>query len=235
MITQTKQFIQWLLPNYCLLCKAKTQSKLVLCDDCIKTVLPWQTGQQCEICAIPLNTANTCGQCLKNPPDFQRVIAPLVYAAPIDHFIPQLKFSKKLMYSHLLGHLLGQYLENLKTDRDIEVMIPIPLHRNRLQQRGFNQSTEIAKILGNYLKIPLDQRLLKRQKATESQSQLKAREREKNLKNAFSAEKTRNYKRIALIDDVITTASTAREASKTLRRYGAQHIEIWCVARATKR
>lgn len=234
MITQTRQFIQWLLPNYCLLCKAKTQSKLALCDYCIDKVLPWQTENQCQICAIPLQTTNTCGKCLKNPPEFQRVIAPLVYDPPIDRFITRLKFSKKLVYVHLLSHLLGRYLQDLKASRQVEVMIPIPLHCNRLKQRGFNQSTEIGKILGKYLKIPLDQRWLKRQKATLAQSQLKAKAREQNLKDAFCIEKTRNYKSIALIDDVITTGSTAREASKVLGKYGVQHIEIWCIARATK-
>lgn len=229
MITQVAQR---LLPNYCLCCNAKTDSNLPLCKTCV-TELPWHTGAQCKICAIPMYRGKLCGQCISKPPAFDRVIAPLHYQTPIDRFVPRMKFGKKLIYTYLLGKLLAEYIKGLQIKAMPEVLIPVPLHPKRLRERGFNQSTEIANILKKYLKLPVDQSVLIRKKPTQAQTRLKAKDRNKNLRGAFYSPKSTNYEHVALIDDVLTTGSTAQEASKILKKQGVKQVSVWCLARAT--
>lgn len=144
-----------------------------------------------------------------------------------------MKFDKKLIYTYLLGKLLAEYIKGLPLAAMPEVMIPVPLHPKRLRERGFNQSTEIAKLLKKYLTLPINQSILVREKYTQAQTRLKAKDRSRNLKDAFCSLKSTNYEHIALIDDVMTTGSTAQEASKILKKQGTKQISVWCLARAT--
>lgn len=111
-------------------------------------------------------------------------------------------------------------------------LIPVPLHRKRYHQRGFNQAIEIAQPISRQLNIPLDTRCCLRRVDTTAQAELHADERRKNIRGAFQVRHHINYKHVAIIDDVVTTGATVNELAKMLRKEGVTKIEVWCCARA---
>lgn len=224
--------LQHLLPNFCLLCKHSTGGTLALCQHCLEK-LPWRTGPFCIQCGISLPHTTLCGTCLNISSAFRHVISPFHYQKPIDHFIQQLKFSHRLIYAHVLGNLLAQYVLNIGAQLP-EIIIPVPLHSQRLRERGFNQALEITKSCARQLKIPYCRNTITRNKATQPQTQLNAEEREANVKNAFHIKKQIPYAHIAIIDDVMTTGATLQQLSQTIKNNSqVQCIDLWCNARAT--
>ena len=115
-----------------------------------------------------------------------------------------------------------------------EVILPVPLHHVRQWQRGYNQADLLARQLSQWLKIPVKNDLITRTKRTPTQRGLSAKDRRKNLRNAFQlSAKHRHfpYRHVALIDDVITTGSTLNETAKLLRQANVAHIQVWGLAR----
>ena len=110
-------------------------------------------------------------------------------------------------------------------------LIPVPLHRSRLRQRGFNQATELAAPLARRFKLPLLPHSLKRIRATVAQSELNARLRTSNVRNAFAVTGTELPSHVALVDDVITTGSTIYECARILQRAGVKRVDVWALAR----
>ncbi len=119
-----------------------------------------------------------------------------------------------------------------------DLLLAIPLHRNRLKQRGFNQSIEIARVISRYCQIPLVKSALSKIRDTSPQTELgSARARKSNLKGAFrlaNARQLESVKSIALIDDVVTTMATISAVSKVLQHHGIRHIDVWCLARSSR-
>lgn len=170
------------------------------------------------------------GSVLKSP-RYQALISATHYEFPVNHAISEMKFEKQLhhirSFSNLLLNELIAYYQDIPLPQAI---VPIPLHSNRLRERGFNQSQLIAKHLTRKLDIPLLEHALIRIKDTPHQIGLKAVERRKNLKRAFTV-KQELPKHIALIDDVVTTGSTIQEASKQCLKHGVERIDVWCLAK----
>lgn len=221
--------LDFLLPQACVACKAKAESNL--CVDC-RTKLP-RINYACTRCGRELSqNALICGECLKYPPPFTRTIVPFFYASPIDQLVIGLKFHGHLLNAKLLGELLAEnVVESYRDCPKPEIIIPVPLHKARLQERGFNQALEIAKPLAKKLDLPLARYNCKRIKNTAAQTSLTAAERHANVKKAFLvAGKIPAH--IAVIDDVVTTGSTIVEFCKVLRQAGAITIDVWCCARS---
>ena len=234
----SKTFLNWLkhnnpILNTCPLCLEPNNE--LICDSC-KTMLP-AINQQCFQCGLPLNMVDTidhslrCGQCLKSPPAFDLCISPYHYALPINQFITQLKFRNQLHYANILADLLiakiDQHSENLP-----ECIIPVPLHRNRLRQRGFNQALEIARPIAKKYTIKLDTHSCTRIISTPPQMEQDKKTRQKNIHNAFKVAPEFHYKDIAIVDDVMTTGHTLNELSRVLREQGVKRIQVWAVARS---
>jgi ComF family protein len=153
------------------------------------------------------------------------------YSFPIDHMVTQLKFHGKLVYAKLFGQLLTKkIIQHYSTNPLPTLIIPVPLHRKRLQERGFNQAFEISKPIGKMLKIKIDVSSCIRKKHTVAQSSLDAVERKKNIKNCFELIKPLTANHIAIIDDVVTTGETTREFSAMLKNHGVKKIDLWCCA-----
>jgi ComF family protein len=217
-----------LLPGTCILCHAPSKRYLDLCLDC-EQELP-TLGNNCQQCALPLETDSmqlTCGQCLQQPPAFDRLIALYPYQMPIARLINDLKYHERMANAQVLGTLLAQ---RLHTENKPEVIIPVPLHKKRLQERGYNQALELARPISKILGIPINYQLCQRIRNTEHQTISSAEERRKNLRGAFCAVKTIPT-HVAIIDDVFTTGSTVNELARCLRTAGAQRIEVWTVCR----
>ncbi len=223
----------WLLPRLCPACGDPAGPGRELCPGCEQSLPILQHA--CPRCAIPYEQAQThgeCGACQKQPPAYTRAIALYRYAPPVDYFIRELKFRQQLGLARMLGEQLARRLvaESVRPD----VIIPIPLHRARLRERGYNQSLEIARPLARALGVPLDFRSLVRVRATAPQTGMTIAERRKNLRGAFALRHIDAVRelRVALVDDVMTTGSTVQAAAHCVRAAGAQEVEIWVIARA---
>lgn len=220
-----------MLLRTCLLCAAASREHL--CTEC-KTELPWNT-HACDRCALPLTNANDnlCGECTKKPLHCDRTISSFTYSDPVDYWISQFKFQQQLVYGRMLSGLL---LETLQTAYAIhplpQLLLPVPLHRNRLIERGYNQALELAKPISKKLKIPLDYKLAERTRNTAHQTELEYKDRAKNVRRAFSV-KPLSVTHVAVLDDVITTGHTINAFCDALHQAGATQIDVWCVARTT--
>jgi ComF family protein len=129
-----------------------------------------------------------------------------------------------------LGQLVAHRLGNLAPSP--KVILPVPLHRDRHRERGFNQSVEIARHLSRSFQIPLDLHAVIRHRPTLPQVHLTADERAKNVRGAFSLRRPITARHIAIFDDVVTTGATVAAIAELLRRQGVERIEVWAVARA---
>lgn len=219
-----------LFPASCILCGSVGQKGLDLCLAC-QADLP-RISPACPGCGNPLAESehSLCGDCLRNPPPFQRTISPYYYAPPLIQLITRFKFNQRLVMARVFAGLLARHIEFDTTKP--ECIIPVPLHPRRLRERGYNQSLEIARLLGKTLDIPVDYQLCQRTRYTAPQTGLPANERKRNVKNAFGLTDTCQYKHVAIVDDVITTGHTVAELAKLLRKNGVVEIEVWSVARA---
>lgn len=220
----------------CVLCGGKPHSNIALCEACTED-LPWIT-HACMRCALPLPKDalidQLCGNCLQHDLPFHRTIALFDYQTPIDRLITGLKFHDRLVYAKLLGELLAQCLiKRYQHQTWPTCIIPMPLHKKRLRERGFNQSVEIARPLVKAFAIPLDRKSCSRVRATVAQTSLPATERRQNIKNAFVVDAAFTAKHVAILDDVVTTGSTITELSWMLKNVGVEQIDVWCCARTS--
>lgn len=236
MISKVYNWLSFNQINRCLLCLGSAAGIAeCICPACLDD-LPW-LGSACRQCALPLPSEDMlCGQCQQNPPAFSQVVAPFRYAFPLDSLIPAFKYQHKLTYGRLLARLLQQAIVHCYHERQQalpDLILPLPLHRARQAQRGYNQALELARPIARQLAVPLDRRNLTRQRATTAQQGLNAQERRHNLQGAFRCRYPERLldKHIALVDDVVTTGTTVNEASRTLLAAGAASVSIWCIAR----
>ncbi len=219
----------------CALCSDPGDNGLDLCRPCLGD-LPLN-GFACRRCALPLPLpanpllVGLCGRCLLTRPAFDRVISPYRYEVPCDFMVAQLKFAGKRYFARVMGALLATHLSRV-LERMPDVIVPVPLHTDRLRQRGFNQSGQIATHIARQLACRQDSALLERTRNTAAQMELPARKRRQNVRAAFRVCKSVDAACIALVDDVVTTTSTANEIARVLKQAGAAEVQVWSFARA---
>ena len=155
-----------------------------------------------------------------------------IYKNNILELIHGFKYGRKMSAGRLLGAMMTERAEGLFAIRQYDVIMPVPLHRRRLRQRGFNQSLVLAREIAVSFDIPVDFVSLKRLKDTDPQTNLGGSERRDNVRGAFAAADSVKGKRVLLIDDVLTTGSTVRECAKTLLGRGAREVAVFTAARA---
>lgn len=175
-------------------------------------------------------TPALCGRCLSRQPAFDETYAPFIHQGPIRHLISTLKFGANHKNARLLGMLLTDHLR--QTAEQPELILPVPLHKSRYRERGFNQAIEIGRTVAKELQIQLDITSCMRHRDTPHQTQLSAKKRQKNLKNAFSIVKPLHARHIAILDDVMTTGSTVHELAYVLKKAGVNRVDVWVCARA---
>ena len=238
-----KQFLaKPFFKQYCLLCASHDGGELGLCGACLES-LPWHSVPQCPQCALVTQSAGlTCGSCLSSAPDFDATHALFSYDFPIDRLLQHYKYKNSLHLAQTFASLLLQYrlsghakLDHVNRyhakQHNIDLIIPMPMHKARLKQRGFNQALEIARILSNKLHIPLDYTACQRHKLTPPQASLPHKERIKNIHGVFHCQQNLQGLNIAIVDDVMTTGASLNELAKTLKQAGAVHVECWAIAR----
>ena len=225
-----------LFPFTCVVCRKLSDRRQDLCQACLQD-LPI-IEQSCPRCANKITSifslqkeALLCGNCLSDPPPFQRTNALFVYEAPVISFILNLKFKQQLVYARILGELMAEKIRH-SGELSVTCILPVPLHEKRLRERGFNQALELARPIAAAFNLKIDTDRVKRVQNTAPQMSLPAKKRETNLKHAFSTQYSFTGERIAILDDVMTTGATVSELSRVLLEKNAAHIEIWCIARA---
>lgn len=223
-----------LLPPRCLLCGSAGAAGLDLCAACRADLV--HNEPCCPRCALPLATpAASCGNCLRHAPPFTAAWVPLRYAHPLDLLEARFKFHGDLAAGRVLGALLVA-AASAQAPLQPELIVPIPLHRARLRQRGYNQALELARPLARELGVEVAGDLLRRVRATPAQTGLDAAARRRNLRDAFAlAPAARLPAHVVVFDDVMTTGATLREAARCLRRAGVARVDVWALARAPLR
>lgn len=225
-----------LWPAQCVLCgQVDAAGQRDLCTDCVKDLPSNETA--CVVCAEPLETAMqglTCGACLQRRPRFDVCIAPYVYAYPLDHMVRNLKYAGAVTHGRVLGELLATYVSAKGADEWPQALMPVPLAARRYRARGYNQAIVLAEFLHRRLSIPLHTDVLVRTRETLEQAGLDQRARRRNIRGAFSIVRAIPANHVAIIDDVVTTGSTANEVARVLKRAGVKRVDVWAVARASR-
>jgi ComF family protein len=179
---------------------------------------------------MPTPDGKLCGACLSHPPRYDAVVAAFSYAWPLAPLLQRYKYAGDLALSGLFAQALADCLAETKVD----LIIPMPLADARLRSRGFNQAMEIARRVSRVTGVPLAASACRRVRDTPPQAALPWRERAKNIRGAFVCDADLGGKRVAVIDDVMTSGATLDELSRNLRRAGAIGIQGWMVARTLR-
>ncbi len=201
----------------------------VLCASCQARIEP-PPGPACIRCGHPASTESLCPTCRATPSHLDRIAASAIFASPLREAIHELKYNNGRALARPLGAHMVAYWQKHAFSAD--VIVPVPLHRARLAERGYNQAALLARVLGQATHIPLDEKAVVRHKATQQQALLNAVERRENVRDAFSCDDTVTGKRIVLVDDVATTAATLEACAAALLAGGASAVWAFTLARA---
>ncbi|MGN6738538.1 ComF family protein [Dyella sp.] len=220
---------RWLLPPRCLLCGDAGHDGLDLCRDCAAE-LP-RNRSCCVRCALPLALpVALCGRCQRHPPPWQAAWSPFRYGWPLDRLESRFKFSRELAAGRSLVALWQREARSIALP---DLIVPVPLHRARLRQRGYNQALELARPLARALGVRLRHDLLLRTHPTAAQSELDAPSRRRNVRGAFAvAPHVALPPHVTVLDDVMTTGATLAECARVLKRAGVARVDVWALARA---
>ena len=194
----------------------------------------WLAALLCSAGASLPASAQLQGQAQEQPPPFAVARAATLYEAEgtIRQAILLFKYGGRLSLGRHLGRLMVEVADRLLDPREFDLLIPVPLHPKREQERGFNQATLLAKEVGRGCGLPVGRRLLRRVLATDTQRGAR-KEREANVKGAFRVARPEEVedRRLLLIDDVFTTGATVSECAKALMAAGAAKVGVYTLAR----
>lgn len=227
-----------LLPPACLLCGAEASGLTAgrLCPSCLGGIEPL-VSPRCPRCALPYPTENgtdhLCEGCLREDPPFSGVAAAGVYDGPLRRAVHRLKYGGEIALDRPLAELLDEAVDRQLPGFRPDLIVPVPLHRQRLRERGYNQSLLLARRLGKLRGVPAPCRLLARTRPTPPQQGLTAAARRANLRGAFAL-RGKVAGRVLLVDDVLTTGATARECGRILKEGGASHVAVAVLGRAPR-
>lgn len=224
-----------ILPPKCPSCSAIVSSDRSFCECCEVSLIP--IPSPCRICAEPETPKNICKHCAKVQPNFEKLYVPHLYGGYLQDAIYAFKYQGKTHLAKDLAQLWQPLYEILKTHYDL--MIPVPLHRNQLIKRGYNQAALLANELHKTIDLPINTSVIRKIKNTPPQAGLDAKARRKNLHAAFSLTKRfsssndLSNKRILIVDDVCTTTATLNACAASLSIASPKSIGALCLARTT--
>jgi ComF family protein len=227
-----EQFIDLIFPPRCIICKSK--SLKIVCEACgskIKYIKP----PICRICGKPKDRFfkdDLCDDCCHENVPFVMARSAAFYEGPIKDAIHKFKFNGRTRLLSFLGRLMVAYLENGDIrSGTIDLVVPVPLSKNREKQRGYNQSKLLAEEIAKHFSIKIDDVSLKKIKDVTPQFELAREQRLTHVKGAFESAPVAGHN-ILLVDDIYTTGATAKEASRALRSAGAKKVSVLTLARA---
>lgn len=237
-----RALLDFVLPPRCLVCSLSTRGASLpwVCPHCWDTV-EYITSPTCAQCGQPLaappegigTTTHRCGTCLLTPPAYDRARAVGLYTGVLRDLIHALKYQRIYGLVRPLGDLLRQHFSRYWSASLPEALVPVPLHRNKLRAREFDQALALARHVSQGVGIPVWADVLIRHHPTRSQVGLSAAERQRNIRGAFTVQKPHYCagKALLLIDDVYTTGATVQECARRLRQAGAARVDVYTLAR----
>jgi len=218
-----RALLDLLFPPLCHACRSfiPQAGELLICPGCLDKV---------DFVLSPLCTV--CGACLAHPP-LHSCRAAAMLAGPVQELIHRFKYGGRVHLAQPLGVLTAAALMDFGREARPELIVPVPLHRKRLRQRGYNQSQLLGKVLEKQWGAPLEIGNLRRVRWTEPQTGLDAGDRVSNVRGAFAVKDAGRLKgkRVLLVDDVLTTGSTMRACAEALREAGVAAVCAVTVAR----
>lgn len=228
--------LRTLFPSCCVLCRRRSGRDIDLCAQCEQAFA--RNERACPVCAEPAPAVASrqepavCGSCLAKPPPWTMTVAPFAYSRPLTAVVDGLKSGNGLLQARILGKLLAAAVAaRYRQDEMPAALVPMPLTRRRLRQRGFNQADLLARVTARELGLPHLGRHLTRVRGGPPQRSLARGERLRNMRGAFAAHGPLPGPRLALIDDVTTTGATVHAATLALRAAGAAEVHVWVAAK----
>ena len=199
------------------------------CDTCQCSVIILN-GIVCEICGLPQEKPGVCRACLVVRPRFRSLRAWAVFEDPVQSALHKLKYRRDLSMGDAIAAAMMPFVKNLNWQ--IDLVVPVPLGKQRMRERGYNQVAMIAKPLALGLGLQYSSKVLVRRKETRSQVGLSREERHRNVQDVFQADPGVKGKVVLIMDDVSTTGSTLSSGADVLYASGARDVFALTVARA---
>jgi ComF family protein len=223
----TRPVLDFMLPPRCPGCAGIVAEDHRFCVACW-TQLYFLNAPGCGLCSRPPGVQDglICGPCLQQPPAYDAVIAGVAYGEISSRVALRLKYARRPGLARTMASVVADRLP-----RGDAILVPVPLHRWRLWQRGFNQSAAFARALHQRTGLPVQVDALRRTRATPSLRGLGPGQRQRAVKGAFAATRRFDGAHILLVDDVLTTGATANACAKALKRAGAARVTLVCWAR----
>jgi ComF family protein len=230
----SRTVLDFALPARCGGCGTIVDNVDSFCTDCWRQI-EWLGTGGCRVCGLPLQStdAEICGACLAKPPRLERMRAAVAYGDISRAIAIRLKHARKVALARTMARYMAPLVAETEEER---ILIPVPLHRGRLWKRGFNQSVIVARELSRRLNVPLSANALKRVKSTPPLKGLNMLQRRRTVSGAFRANPNANIRgrAVILVDDVLTTGSTADACARALKRAGAARVELVSWARVIR-
>lgn len=215
-----------LFPPYCGGCGSAGSRWCSACNGRVNIL----NGIVCEICGLPQDKLGVCEACLTSRPRFRSLRAWAVFEEPVQSVLHKLKYRRDLSLGDAIAAAMMPFVRKLNWQMDL--VVPVPLGKQRMRERGYNQVAMIAKPLAMGLGLQYSPHMLTRRKETRSQVGLSREERHKNVQDAFQAGTGVKGKTILIMDDVSTTGSTLSSGAAALYDAGAGDVYALTVARA---
>lgn len=199
------------------------------CEDC-RSLVKVLNGTVCEICGLPQDKSGVCKACLDSRPRFRSLRAWAIFEEPLQSALHKLKYRRDMSMGDAIAADMLPFVQRLNWN--VELVVPVPLGKQRIRERGYNQVAMIAKPLAMGLGLQYSANMLSRRKETRSQVGLSREERHTNVQGAFQAETGVKGKVVLIMDDVSTTGSTLSSGADALYAAGAKDVYALTVARA---
>ena len=232
------QVLDVLFPRTCMLCGEAVPGDEALCSACSGR-FEKITGPVCTRCGAVFNSPHggdhMCGDCIAGRVHYDCARSAVVYAGELRRAVQQFKFNRRSMFAEPFAELLSDRCGPIGPHRGYAALVPVPLHPQRLCDRGYNQSLLLALRLGRKWNVPVERDYLRRTAWSVPQASLRRSQRRRAVRGVFTCSSSCYAgTRLLLIDDVFTSGATVDECARTLKHYGAAAVDVLTVARTLK-